>query len=155
MESYSLEIFADYNQILMHDEMSDEDLTESWSDKAYNQMVIVSKNALAMSTVRNMDVPVEIVVVDDEPCYVADEWDHIVRCSLNVSSGSLIVRGVSDYLPDAKKIAVTPGQYTAWLLYGGLDTIDDDGIEGEDRYSIVLCRSELVVELVVLKDRNR
>lgn len=154
MESYSLEIFADYNQILMHDEMDDGDLSESWNDEAYNQMVVVSKNSLAMSTVRAMDVPVEIIVAGDEPSYVAAEWDHIVQCSLNVSSGNLIVRGVSDYLPDAKKIAVTPGQYTAWLLYGGLDTIDDDGMEGEDRYRIVLCRSELVIELAVLKDRN-
>ncbi len=151
MESYSLEVFADYRQILLHDEKDDGDHSELWDDEVSKQMVVVSDGAVTMSTARDMDVPVEIVITDSEPSYIAGEWDHIVKCGLKLSSGNLVVRGVSDYLPNAKKIAVAPGQYTVWLLYGGLNTIDDDGLEGEDHYKVVLLRSESITELAILK----
>lgn len=154
MESHSLEVFADYRQLLLHDEKDDGDHSELWDDEASKQMAVVSDSAATMSTARDMDVPVEVVITDNEPSYVIDEWDHIVMCSLKLSSGNLVVRGVSDYLPDAKKIVVAPGQYTAWLLYGGLNTLDDDGLEGQDRYKVVLFRAESILGLTILKNYN-
>lgn len=155
MESHFLEVFADYHQLLLHDEKDDGDHSELWNDESSKQMVVVSDSAVTMLTARDMNVPVEVVIADNEPSYVVDEWDHIVKCSLKLYSGSLVVRGVSDYLPNAKKIVVAPGQYTVWLLYGGLNTLDEGGLEGEDRYKVVLFRSEFIAKLVILKKGKR
>lgn len=154
MKSYSFQVFADYNQVLLHDGSCEGDLSESWNDEAYKKMIVASDDALAVSTMRNMDVPVEVVVNDGKPSVVPDDWDHIVQCNLGIPSGSLVVRGVSDYLPDAARIELESGQYTAWVLYGGLNTVSDDGLDGEDKYKIILWRSDDVVLPEVIKDSS-
>jgi len=152
LKSYQLEIFADYNQILLHDESIEDDAAESWGEEAYKQMVDTFDGCVALATARNLDVPVEIVVCDTEPLEDANSWDHIVQCSINLPSGKLVVRGVSDYLPDAKRIELEPGQYSVWLLYSGLNTLSDDGLDGNDHYKVVLWRSRAPLALDVLKD---
>ena len=152
LKSYQLEIFADYNQVLLHDEAIEDDISESWSEKAYIQMVDVADGVVSLATARNLDVPIEVVVCGAEPSEDADSWDHVVQCGINLPSGRLIVRGVSDYLPSAKRIELMPGQYSAWLLYGGLDTLSDDGLEGDDHYKVLLWRSSTPLALEVLKN---
>ena len=46
--------------------------------------------------------------------------------------------GSTDYYPDAARIPVTPGMYVVRVYYGGLDTIRDLGLEGDDHYRVVL-----------------
>jgi len=152
LKSYQLEIFADYHQILLHDEFFKDDAADSWGEEAYKQMVDISDGCVALATARNLEVPVEIVVCDSEPCEDPDSWDHIVQCSINLPSGKLVVRGVSDYLPDAKRIDLKPGQYSVRLFYGGLDTLSDDGLDGNDLYKVVLWRSNAPNALEVLKN---
>jgi len=53
-----------------------------------------------------------------------------------VASGPLVVAGCPDYLPDAKRIALAPGVYRVRVSYGGLDTVSEDGLDGNDRYRV-------------------
>ena len=151
MKSYQLEIFADYNQVLLHDEAIEDDVSESWDEKAYKQMVDVSNGVVSLATARNLDVPIEVVVCDIEPSEDTGSWDHVVQCGINLPTGRLIVRGVSDYLPDTKRIELKPGQYSVWLLYGELNTLSDDGLEGNDHYKVLLWPSSTPLTLEVLK----
>ncbi|MDW4736332.1 hypothetical protein NQ293_26040, partial [Escherichia coli] len=40
--------------------------------------------------------------------------------------------------PDAARIDVAPGTYRVRVSYGGLDTLSEDGLEGDDRYRLQL-----------------
>ncbi len=152
MSTYTLEIFADYNQIYLHDESAEADFADSWDDDAYKKMVVVTEGAIGLVTARNMDVPVEILLCESEPLLDLGEWEHAVSCGIELRSGVLIVRGPSDYLPDVQKINVEPGCYAAQILCKGLNTLSEDGLEGDDCYRVILWRSEAVEEFKLLKD---
>ncbi|MCV2883590.1 hypothetical protein OE749_02610 [Aestuariibacter sp. AA17] len=152
MTAYKLEIFADYNQVYLHDESAEADFADSWDDKAYKNMAAVIDGAIGVATARNMDVPVEVLICESEQPLDIEAWEHAVSCGVELCSGVLVVRGPSDYLPDAKRINVKPGYYAAHILYKGLNTLSEDGLEGGDYYRIVLWLSATTVELKLLKD---
>ncbi|QSH59602.1 hypothetical protein A0J47_020235 (plasmid) [Photobacterium damselae subsp. damselae] len=154
-----MEIFADYNQVYLHDETIEPDLSVAWDDQAYEKLIIVDNGYIALSTARNMDVPVEIVVSDEKPDIDKKSWEHIVYCSITLASGFwllasgfLVVRGPSDYLPDATRVKLKPGNYAAYVLYKGLTTLSEDGLEGDDYYNIILWPSDDAVDVTVLKN---
>ncbi|HIF6190234.1 TPA: hypothetical protein ACX3IO_005241 [Vibrio parahaemolyticus] len=152
MKSYSLEVFADYNQVYLHDETIEPDLSVAWDDQAYEKLIVVDHGCIALSTARNMDVPVEIVVSDEKPDIAKKSWEHIVYCGITLASGLLVVRGPSDYLPDATRVKLKPGNYAAYVLYKGLTTLSEDGLEGDDYYKIILWPSDDAVDVTVLKN---
>ncbi|MGY5615417.1 hypothetical protein [Vibrio brasiliensis] len=152
MKSYSLEIFADYNQVYLHDETIESDLSVAWDDQAYEKLIVVDHGCIEISTARNMDVPVEIVVSDEKPDIDKKSWEHIVYCGITLASGLLVVRGPSDYLPDATRVKLKPGNYAAYVLYKGLTTLSEDGLEGDDYYKIILWPSDDAVDVTVLKN---
>lgn len=152
MKSYYLEIFADYNQVYLHDETIEPDLSVAWDDQAYENLIVVDHGCIALSTARNMDVPVELVVSDEKPYIDKKSWEHIVYCGISLDSGLLVVRGPSDYLPNATRARLQPGYYAVYILYRGLTTLSEDGLEGDDYYKIMLWPSDEVVEVSVLKN---
>ena len=85
---------------------------------------------------RNMTVPVEIEVSDVPPTLAFENWDHVAEASIELPSGRLEIHecteGSIDVLP------VAPGTYRVRAYFGGLDTLSDDGLDGDDQYSIFL-----------------
>lgn len=152
MKSYSLEVFADYNQVYLHDDTIEPDLSVAWDDQAYEKLIVVDHGCIALSTARNMDVPVEIVVSDEKPDIDKKSWEHIVSCGITLASDLLVVRGPSDYLPDATRVKLKPGNYAAYVLFKGLTTLSEDGLEGDDYYKIILWPSDDAVDVAVLKN---
>lgn len=149
---YKIEIFADYNQFYLHDQLAEADLSDNWYDKALKNMAVVADGAIGIATARNMDVPVEILLYEQETPLDIEASEHAVSCGIELQSGILVARGPSDYLPDAKRITVNPGYYVVHILYEGLNTLSEDGLEGEDHYKIVLWPSENPEEFKLLKD---
>jgi hypothetical protein len=49
------------------DEQSQGDLSNSWTEKAVSNMLAVAPGVIGIGTVRNMDVPVEVEVLDAQP----------------------------------------------------------------------------------------
>ncbi len=45
--------------------------------------------------------------------------------------------GCTDYYEDAAKIVINPGMYRTRINYGRLDTLSEDGLDGEDHYEVV------------------
>ena len=101
-------------------------------------LVTVAPGAIGVGTVRNMDVPVAIEIHDREPGNDFSEWDHVVDAALDVASGRIVIAGCTDYVPDAKRIEIPPGNYRARVSYGALDTLSKDGLSGEDHYRVQL-----------------
>ena len=131
------ELFADYFQFYLQDEQSQGDLSNSWTEKAVSDMLAVAPG-VGVGTVRNMDVPVEVEVLDSQPNDDFDEWHHVTEASLEVPSRHIIIAGCTDYLPDAARITVNPGTYRVRIYYGALDSVDELRLDGNDHYRLAL-----------------
>lgn len=138
MSAIELTLFADYFQFYLQDELAQESLADSWTDDATNRLLAVASGSIGVGTVRNMDVPVTIEVLDVEPALDSEKWDHITQCSIDIPSGKLVIAGCTDYFPDAKRIHVSPGTYVARIPYGALNTLSEDRLDGSDHYRVQL-----------------
>ena len=152
MQSFALSLLADYHQFYIQDEAADGDLSDSWDDAATARLLALAPGTIGIGTVRNVEVPVTIELHEREPDADFAAWDHIVEATLSVASGPLVVAGCTDYLPDAQRIPLGPGSYRARVSYGGLDTISEDGLEGDDRYRVQLWRAPEIAPRI-LKQR--
>jgi hypothetical protein len=148
-EKHELEIFADYHQFYLQDEQADGDLSDSWTEQAIKDSFALTLGTIGIGTVRNMDVPVTVEVHTSEPENDFDEWDRIIECNIDVPSGKIVVAGCTDYYPDAVRISVEPGVYQARVFYGELDSLSEDGLDGNDKYKIVLWLGEMINPKVI------
>jgi hypothetical protein len=138
MRSLELSLFADYFQVYLQDEGASGDLSDSWNEEAVARLLAVAPGTIGIGTVRNMHVPLAIEIHDQAPNDDSSNWDHVVEAELNVTSGQIVVAGCTDYFPEAKRVEVDPGRYRARVSYGGLDTLSENGLSGEDRYRVQL-----------------
>jgi hypothetical protein len=136
MTTQQFRLFADYFQCYLMDDTSEDDTSEIWTDEALERRLGVGGNTLALGTLRNVDVNVIVEVLPEAPDIDEDEWDHIVTGYISVPSGRLAVFGCTDYLPDAARILVEPGDYEALYRCRGLDTIEVEWEDADDLYVI-------------------
>jgi hypothetical protein len=101
MSSYSYSLFADYYQFYLQDEPVKGDLSDAWTNDAVSNLLAVAPGTIGVGTVRNMDVPVEVKIVESEPMETFDEWDQVNECDIEILSGTIVIAGCTDYFPDA------------------------------------------------------
>jgi hypothetical protein len=156
MRSFNFSLFADYFQLYLQDEAASGDLSQSWDEEATERLLAIAPGTIGVGTVRNMFVPVLLEIHDQEPNNDFRAWDHVVECSLDVSSGRVVIAGCTDYFPDAARIETPPGHYRARVSYGALDTLSEseDGLNGDDRYRLQLWLAAPMAPRVV-KQRSR
>jgi hypothetical protein len=146
---YEFSIFADYFQFYLEDETTQTDTSVIWTEQAFNDFMAIAPGFVAISTVRNMDVPVEIEVFDSELPENLEQWNHITECSLDIPSGRLRVMGCTYGYSEAEHIHLTPGTYRLRIYYGGLDTVNGYSLEGDDHYRIVMWQAEYLPHHVI------
>lgn len=151
-QRHHFDLFADYHQFYLQDELVEGNLGDSWTQEATDRLMAIAPGTIGVGTVRDMKVPVEVEVQGNEPSGPFDEWDQVNECSIDVRSGRIVIAGCTDYFPDAARIEVTPGVYRARIFYGGLDSLSDDGLEGQDHYRVVLWPGTSTLP-VILKQR--
>jgi hypothetical protein len=142
MVTYTFTLFADYFQFYLQDEQASDDLTEAWTESTVRDLLALGPATIAVGTVRNMDVPVTVEVHDHEPVENIEQWDHVNECDINVPSGKIVIAGCTDYFAEAARIEVKPGNYRARICYGDLDSLSDDGLDGDDHYKVALWLSD-------------
>ena len=152
MRKFDFHVFADYFQFYLQDEAADGNLGDSWTDEAVSRLLAIAPGTVGVGTVRNMQVPVSVEVLDAQPEPDFEAWDHIAECSIEVPSGRIVIAGCTDYFPDAARIEVYPGDYRVRVSYGSLDKLSEDGLDGEDHYRVQLWQSP-AIEPRVLKQR--
>ena len=69
-----------------------------------------------------------------------------------ITTLALVVAGCTDYFPDAERLQVEPGTYCVRVYYGALDSLTEDGLDGDDHYRVVLWQGDSV-PVRVLKQR--
>jgi hypothetical protein len=149
---YSFNLFADYFQFYLQDEATAGDLSDSWTDEAVARLLAVAPGTVGVGTVRNMEVPVTLEILASEPPVNVMDYDHIVEGSLAVAGKNLVIAGCTDYFPDAARIQVDPGTYRIRVCFSGLDSLSEDGLDGEDRYHLQLWPAPLA-DVAVVKQR--
>ena len=138
MSQYKLALFADDYQFYIQDENIDGNLSHAWTDDAVERLLAVAPGTVGIGTVRNVEVPVTIAVLEREPVLEADKFDQIVECSIEVESGAIVAAGCTDYFPDAARIKIASGTYRVRASFNGLDSVSADGLDGDDQYHLEL-----------------
>ena len=88
------------------------------------------------------------MLLSARPKTVLSRWDHVVECALEVPSGYL---ELSECTGGAIALfTMPPGTYQLQVLFRNLDTIKEDGFEGDDCYRVILWPGSYI-ELRVLK----
>jgi hypothetical protein len=141
MQRYEYTLFADFFQFYLQDEDAEGDLSNSWTQEAVDRLLAIAPGTIGIGTVRNMNVPVLVEIADGQPAADLSAGDHVNECTVEVSSGRVVIAGCTDYFPDAARIELAPGSYRARLYYGSLGSLSEDGLDGDDHYRVVLWRA--------------
>jgi hypothetical protein len=152
-----LEIMADYFQIYVCDPAHNEDWSELWTAQTVDNRIVALPHTVVFTTGRNMPVPVDIVVHEQQPDLNAliAPADHAVVSGIVCGSSGLKVAGCTDYLPDAFTLSTSRGHYGVAFLSFDLGTIDSlYGLEGGDRYALHVWPAAALPETAVLKRWN-
>ncbi|QZL04193.1 DUF2625 family protein [Streptomyces sp. BHT-5-2] len=141
LSHHELEVRADYSTLLIMDDDANLDEPErAWFDTLVADWINASPGVVSMGTARPFSVPVTVDVRRTSPAGDDLEFqqaDHVTQASLALCSGRLLIsmQDVDDRLP---RIPLTPGTYAVRIYSHGLRTVSEDGLEGEDRYHVVL-----------------
>jgi hypothetical protein len=130
------EIFADYFQFYLRDEGEQPHAPTDYTDEDIKRRIKVAPFVIVIQPARNMTVPVAVEVADASPTLVFDSWDHIAEASIDLPSGRLEIHECTGGSIDV--LSVLPGTYRARAYFGGLNTLSDDGLDGDDHYRITL-----------------
>ena len=138
MKGHEFELFADYFQFYLQDEVVTGDLSESWTEEAVARLLAVAPGTVGVGTLRNVTVKVAVEIHEAEPPLRLFDWDHVAECGLSVLSGRIVVAGCTDYFPEATRISVEPGHYRVRLCAGGFETITEEWEDADDCYVVQL-----------------
>ncbi|MGV1791518.1 hypothetical protein GR212_13450 [Rhizobium lusitanum] len=134
---YQGDLFADYFQIYLRDE-THPDLPDNYTDETLARRLTVGPYAIIFHTARNMMVPVSVEWHDQCPTPELDAQKYVVEAGFDCPSGQLVLAGLTDYEPDAPRLPVKVGPLGVRVSMFGLDTLSEDGLDGDDRYLVQL-----------------
>ncbi len=142
------EIFADYHQFYLWDHGTSPTAPTDYTDEDLQRRIKAAPFLVVIQPERNMDVPVQLDLRDAAPDEPLDAWDHVAEASLELPSGQLEIHectgGSIDIIP------LPPGSYRVRACFGGLGTLSEDGLDGEDHYRLTLWPAPLA-PVAVLK----
>jgi|SRR5579883_2207390 len=132
----AVQLSADYFQFYLWDRGVTDQAPEEYTADDVRRRITTGPHVVVIQPVRNTTVPVAVEVHDAEPPCTPDSWDHIAEASLHLPTGRLQVHECTGGA--AAEFAVEPGWYRVRSFYGGLGTLDESGLHGQDHYLTVL-----------------
>lgn len=135
---HTFTVFADYFQFIVQDENSNDNFAEIWTPAALAAQTAFGRSAVCPGTLRNVDVPVEVIVTGSDPELNLDEVDHAVEGSIEVPTGRVVVMGCTQYFPDAPRFEIEPGTYRLLAVMQGTGSIKNEWDPAEDKYLVYL-----------------
>lgn len=131
------ELFADYFQIYLRDEQHP-DLPEDYTVEAIARRLVAGPHAVILHTARNMSVRIRVEWHNQRPTLDLEAHQHVVEACFDCTSGRLVLAGLADYDPTASRLSVKAGSLCVRANLSGLDTLGEDGLNGDDQYVIQL-----------------
>jgi hypothetical protein len=141
-------IVADYHQFYLWDQGESPDAPTDYTDEDTLRRIKTGPFVVVVQPERDMDVPFELEIMAGPPDPDLDVWDHVAEASLDLPSGRLEIHECTGGSIDV--LAVPPGTYRVRTHHGGLRTLSEDRLDGDDHYRIVLWPAPFA-ELAVLK----
>jgi hypothetical protein len=136
MVRYDIEVEVDYHQFYLWDGGVNPTAPTDYTDEDVKRLVKVAPNVVVIQPVRDFTVPVELEVHESDPGVDLESWDHVAECSIDLPSGHLHVEECTGAA--VFSVELEPGTYRVRALFSGLDSLSDDGFDGNDRYRVVL-----------------
>ena len=130
-------LMADYHQMFLADAVGDPLTPEEITEQHIRERLLMAPGVLVLMTARNMTVPLRVELHGARPGPSIEAADHVVTGGIR-SSGRIGIAGLTDYWPDAARVAVPPGDLHAMFVSRGLGTLSQDGPDGQDRYEVHL-----------------
>ena len=130
------EIFADYFQFYLWDAGAKPSPPTDYTQDDLVHRIKSSPHVVVIQPVRNMDVPVSLELAETAPPLDLAEFDHVAETSLDLPSGRLEIHECTGGSIDILDVA--PGTYRVRACFKGLDTLSEDGLDGDDQYLITL-----------------
>lgn len=141
-------VFSDYHQFYLRDHGMNPDAPMEYSEEDTVRRIKAGPFVVVVQPERDMDVPVEVEIRDEPPDLDLDAWDHVAEASLDLPSGRLEIHECTGGSVDV--LAVSTGTYRVRTYHGGLGTLSEDRLDGDDHYRIVLWPAPFAT-LTVLK----
>lgn len=91
--SFTLSVWAEYHQFYLQDEQAELDTPDDWGEQLTTHMIAVEPGIVGVATVRNMDVPLRVDLLDGRPNDDFSAWDHVAEASLDAPSGQIVIAG--------------------------------------------------------------
>ena len=129
-------IFADYHQFYLWDHGTSPDAATNYTDEDVARRIKAEPFLVVVQPERNMEVPVELELAEQAPDLDLSAWDHVAEASLDLPSGRLEIHECTGGSIDI--LAVPAGHYRVRAYFGGLGTLSEDGLDGDDHYRIVI-----------------
>ncbi|MHC5256384.1 hypothetical protein ACYSUO_00745 [Streptomyces sp. UC4497] len=140
LSRHELTVLADYSTLLIQDD--DADLGEpelGWFDALAEDWINTAPGVVGIGAARPFNVPVTVDVRRAPPADDTElrQADHVTQAGLALPSGRLLIsmQDTSDKIP---RIPLASGNYAVRTYSHGLDSVSEDGLEGEDHYHVVL-----------------
>ncbi|HEX4226376.1 MAG TPA: hypothetical protein VHZ97_28700 [Pseudonocardiaceae bacterium] len=137
------DVFADYNMFfLLADGTEPPELPSAALNALIADLIAAGGGFVAIGTVRRMDVPVTVEVSTEAPQDQLTAWDHVTEAGIRTETGTLRLAWGTSEPDDEPRIDVAPGSYRVLVYSSGFDTLSEDGLDGDDRYRLVLWPAE-------------
>lgn len=143
-------LFADYFQFTLRDEVHPA-LPEDYTEATVARRLMAGPHGVIVHTARNMTVPVRVEWHGGRPAPDRDAFQHLVEASFGCPTGRLVLAGLTDDAAAAPRLAVPAGPLGVRACFAGLDTLDEAGLDGQDRYLVQLWLGSGPEEVRVLK----
>jgi hypothetical protein len=114
-------VFADHGQFFLLDSQVLPEYPEFVDEQHIEDRLQVIPNLIAVYTTESHEVEVVIHVLDSEPRLDEAIWQHITRCTIDVPSGSLVLAGCADFLPECPRVQVSNGLCGVIIVGNHLD----------------------------------
>ncbi len=123
-------VLADYHQFYLMDAGVEPQIPEEVTDQDMLKRLRTAPHIVVVHTESASQVPVEVAFVP-EPVEAEGAWDHRAEFSLSLPSGTAVICGCTDYVPECPRITVAPSTYSGRAYFAG-------SAVGEERYCIML-----------------
>jgi len=121
-------LLADYHQFYVMDAQSAGPDPEAITTQSLLHRVHCGTDHVAVFTLRNATVPVQVTVLPEAPDLDEEAWDHCVDGAITLPSGRLLMLGCTEAPDDAASLDLAPGGYRLRVSMSGLASGSDDAV---------------------------
>jgi hypothetical protein len=136
------EILVDHGQIFLHDcafDFREVELDLLYNEESSDRHLGVAPDVLAIFTAKwHGIVSLDLIVRSDPPDDAFADWVNVAEASLDLPTGCVVALAPESSSEDGLRVKLPSGMYRARVYAGGIDTVDEYMMEGQDHYRVAL-----------------